>query len=220
MPLGRRKRAAPAAPSLDPAALARPAKVDTRPAGVIFLTVCAASSVTYTLPVASTATPAGTLNRAAEPGPSLEPIEPARPANVLTTPAGVILRMMAFSRSATKRLPAASTATATGLWKRASDPFPSREPIGGVVPAKTVKEYDWANAGAPVTASAQRRNAAGIFIKDWFSLVNGGGIVRQERAGDARREGRLAGVALAHGTSYTSTSAMPVVFPTPLTCAV
>src|ERR1035438_3157275 len=50
-------------------------------------------SVTYTKPLASTATPSGELNRAPLPDPSLLPLVPARPPMVVTTPSGVILRM-------------------------------------------------------------------------------------------------------------------------------
>ena len=71
-------------------------------------------SATKTLPAPSTATPLGQLKRAAAPVPSALPDEPAVPASVVTTPAGVIFRMVLLPVSATKTLPAPSTATPWG----------------------------------------------------------------------------------------------------------
>jgi hypothetical protein len=48
------------------------------------------------------------LNRAWSPAPFTFPVLLASPATVVTLPAGEILSMIAFSRSATKRLPAGS----------------------------------------------------------------------------------------------------------------
>ena len=44
--------------------------------------------------------PTGVVNRAAVPVPSVEPLT-LEPANVVTTPAGVILRIRSFQASAT-----------------------------------------------------------------------------------------------------------------------
>src|SRR5205823_13648032 len=67
------------------------------PLRIVLLTV----SATYTLPEESVATPSGLLNRAALPVPSALPPFPASPASVVTTPAGVILRIVVLSLSAT-----------------------------------------------------------------------------------------------------------------------
>ena len=45
--------------------------------------------------------PSGKLKRAAAPVPSVEPAAPAEPASVVTTPAGVILRIVSLLLSAT-----------------------------------------------------------------------------------------------------------------------
>ena len=76
------------------------------------------------------ATPRGWLKRAALPVPSTLPAEPARPASVVTTPAGVILRIVWFSESATKTLPAASTATPCG----AEEPSRAARAVGAARP--------------------------------------------------------------------------------------
>ena len=47
-----------------------------------------AGSATYNLPAPSTATPSGRLNRAALPVPSVLPLDPAKPASVVTMPPG------------------------------------------------------------------------------------------------------------------------------------
>src|SRR5256885_2003838 len=98
------------------------------------------------LPLPSTATPYGPLNVADAPGPSTEPATlgrpailltwPAAPANVETTPAEVILRMVEFVASTTKTLPLLSTATPVGKLNRAAVPVPSVEPNTPDVPAK------------------------------------------------------------------------------------
>ena len=49
-----------------------------------------------------------------EPNPSLLPAERAKPAMVVTTPVGVILRIVLSSVSATYTLPDVSTATPAG----------------------------------------------------------------------------------------------------------
>src|SRR6185437_2738680 len=71
---------------------AEPARVVTKPAGVILRIALLNSSPTYTLPAGSTATPSGLSNDAALPVPSALPSAPD-PASVVTTPAGVILRI-------------------------------------------------------------------------------------------------------------------------------
>ena len=49
----------------------------------------------------SVAMPLGSRKRAAAPVASVEPLTPAVPASVVTSPAGVILRMVSLSESAT-----------------------------------------------------------------------------------------------------------------------
>jgi hypothetical protein len=132
------------------------------------------------------------------------------------------------------------------------------------MPANTVNEYDWANAGAADVASAARIKAAGIFIRlhsarrmrrhfvteavefqcekdpqyphpEPNCCDSHGRKRSDERKGDgfrtpaseisfAPREHSSAVRRVmrrdAQGTSYTSTSATPVVLPTPLSCAV
>ena len=125
-------------PSAVPSLPAVPASVLTAPAGVILRMVKLIWSATYTAPAASTATPMGTLKRAAAPVPSALPPLPAVPASVVTTPAGVILRMVELFVSATYTAPAASTATPNGLLKRAPAPVPSALPLLAAVPASVL----------------------------------------------------------------------------------
>src|SRR6185436_16595932 len=70
--------------------------------------------------------------------PRTMPATPAVPATVVTTPAGVTLRIVELSASVTRRLPALSTATPVGRLKRASGPVPSALPDTNAVPAKVV----------------------------------------------------------------------------------
>ena len=70
----------------------------------------------------------GQLKRAAVPVPSALPSRTCCPASVVTTPSGVIFRMVSLAVSATKRLPAPSTATPEGQLKRAAAPVPSALP--------------------------------------------------------------------------------------------
>jgi hypothetical protein len=84
-------------------------------------------SPTYTLPDESTATPTGILNLALVPVPSADPSE-LLPANVVTTPDGVILRILKLAKSATYRFPAESSATPKGLLKLALVPVPLVDP--------------------------------------------------------------------------------------------
>ena len=86
-----------------------PASVLTTPPGDTLRTRCP-KSTTYTVPPASTATPRGSVNNAPVPAPSANPAVPL-PASVLTSPPGVNFRMRWFPKSATKTLPAGSTAT-------------------------------------------------------------------------------------------------------------
>ena len=88
-PKGLLKEAAVPVPFAEPA-LPVPAKVLTSPAGVIFLIRLLVTSATYTLSLLSTATPEGPLKEAAVPVPSAEPVTPAVPAKVVTSPADVI----------------------------------------------------------------------------------------------------------------------------------
>src|SRR5205807_3522003 len=71
------------------------------PSAEIRRTVLFAESVTKITPLVLTTMPPGLLNRAAGPEPLLVPEWPARPARVVTKPAGVILRIVWFPPSAT-----------------------------------------------------------------------------------------------------------------------
>ncbi len=86
----------------------------------------------------STARALGKLKRAVLPVPLALPSLPANPANVLTTRAGVILRMVLLLVSATKMLPMLSMATATGPLKRAALPVPLALPGLPAKPAKVL----------------------------------------------------------------------------------
>ena len=66
------------------------------------------------------------------------PSAPETPANVLTTPVGLILRIVRLPPSATYTVPAASTATPNGLKKRAAAPPPSALPEKPGLPARVV----------------------------------------------------------------------------------
>src|SRR5262249_6980370 len=92
-------------------------------------------SATYTLFERSTATPSGRLTLAALPVPLMAPATPARPANVLTTPAGLILRIVLLPSSATYRLLDPSSATLLGTLNRATPPGPSLVPAPPTAPA-------------------------------------------------------------------------------------
>ena len=74
----------------------------TTPVGVIFRMVLLPQSATKTLPDPSTVTLWGSLKRAAAPVLSVLPDKPAVPASVVTTPVGVIFRMVLLPKSATK----------------------------------------------------------------------------------------------------------------------
>ncbi len=101
-PCGPLKSAAEPVPSVLPVVPAVPARVVTTPPGVIMRMVSLPVSATKTSPVVgSSVTPTGPLNRAAEPVPSVLPAVPAVPARVVTTPAGVIMRIVSLPVSAT-----------------------------------------------------------------------------------------------------------------------
>jgi hypothetical protein len=89
-PEGLLKVAADPIPSADPFD-PEPANVVTTPLGVTFLILLFAE--TYTLPILSTATALGLLKLAAKPVPSADPTDP-EPANVVTTPLGVIFLIL------------------------------------------------------------------------------------------------------------------------------
>ena len=76
-----------------------------------------------TLPLLSTATPAGEANEALAPVPSPNAYDPF-PASVDTTPPGVTLRMRWLYRSATMTLPLLSKATPEGPENEAPAPVP------------------------------------------------------------------------------------------------
>lgn len=96
-------------PSVAPAA-APPASVNTSPAGVTRRAMLLPWSATTTLPLRSKATPRAPLK---EVGPSTKAPAPP-PTRVVTTPAGVTLRMRPLPPSATAAKPLPSTATLKG----------------------------------------------------------------------------------------------------------
>src|SRR6266581_4476337 len=114
-PVGRLNRAAVPVPSKLPAVPAvLPARVVTTPVAMTIRRMLLPPRVdTYRLvPLLSMTKPPGWLNVAAAPVPSTLPDVPAVPARVLTTPAGVILRMVwLFLAPAVYRLPALSRTT-------------------------------------------------------------------------------------------------------------
>ena len=87
------------------------------------------SSQTNTLSAASTVRPVGVLNAAAAPVPFVNAATP-EPARVVTTPAGVTLRILLLPESATKTLPEPSMATPHG---RKND---AAAPVASVLPCK------------------------------------------------------------------------------------
>src|SRR6266480_1219862 len=99
--LGKLNRAVPPVPSVLSALPAKPAKVLTEPVGVILRMVWLLVSATKIVPTLLMATATGPLKRAALPAPLVLPVRPAKPAKVVTTPAGVILRMVLLTVSAT-----------------------------------------------------------------------------------------------------------------------
>ena len=125
-PLGALNRTVAAAVELAavPAAFANPevvvpASVVTTPALVILRIQLLAVSATYKLSFLSIAILAGLLNKAAVPVASAYPTEATEvvppPANVVTTPAGVILRIQLFPVSNTYAFPVESYTTPEGL---------------------------------------------------------------------------------------------------------
>src|SRR5205809_7791352 len=98
---GKLQRAVLPVPLALPVLAAKPAKVLTTRPGVILRMVLLLVSATKMLPTLSMATAAGPLKRAALPVPLTLPVLPAKPAKVVTTPAGVILRMVLLTVSAT-----------------------------------------------------------------------------------------------------------------------
>src|SRR4051812_4347658 len=106
MPLGKLNLATLPTPSALPEENAAPANVVTTPPGMILRIVLLLESATYSVPVVSTVIPEGLANRAALPVPSTWPELPATPASVLTTPAGVIVRIVLLLESATYTVPA------------------------------------------------------------------------------------------------------------------
>ena len=90
-------------------------------------------SATYTFPAESTATPRGALNEATVLLPVANPADPL-PANVVTTPPGVIFLMRWLLVSATYTFPAESKATPQGPLKVADTPVALTEP--GMVPVE------------------------------------------------------------------------------------
>src|SRR5262245_40069127 len=109
-------------PSSLPVLPASPASVVTTPPGLILRMVWLPESATHTVHDKSSWTHAGHSNRAVlplPPVPSVLPVLPACPASVVTTPAGLILRMVWLPMSATYTLSDESTATPEGKKNRA-----------------------------------------------------------------------------------------------------
>src|SRR5215831_14018790 len=138
-PYGQLKRAAAPAPSALPQDPIAPAKTSNCPAAVSSRITQFPESATYTLFLLSTAI--------AKSGPGVVPDSWAR---VVTTPAGVTLRIVPLLTtlptidklvallSATYKLPAASVAMPTGLVKRAAAPSPSAVPYNRGTPASVL----------------------------------------------------------------------------------
>ena len=156
VPTGFRYSACIAAPSRNPSVPETPENVVTSPTGVIRRNTCEFPSATNAFPPASTVIPNGptvvvvaeliglvpiAANRAAVPFPSSEPTSPARPATVLTTPSGVILRTRWLTASVTYRLPWGSTAMPHGRLNRAVSPGPSMAPDVTARPAMVQNAY-------------------------------------------------------------------------------
>src|SRR4051794_17490352 len=105
-----------------------PANKVTTPAGVILRISLLPVSATNTLPDESTAMPDGALNCADVPVALVLPAVPD-PANVVTTPAAVTLRMRLFSASATYMLPELSKSKPLGPLNFALVPVASTQPL-------------------------------------------------------------------------------------------
>ena len=101
MPPGLLKRAAVPAPLALPELPERPAALVTTAALVILRMLWLPLSATWKVPEASRVMAFGVLKRALPPVASVVPEVPARPAKVVTSPAGVILRMAWLPLSAT-----------------------------------------------------------------------------------------------------------------------
>jgi hypothetical protein len=86
-------------------------------------------------PLGAIVTPSGHINLAFVPNPSADPDDPDRPANVLTNPNDVTLRMVCLQLSATYMFPLLSTAKPSGLQNDAYVPYPSADPCAPAVPA-------------------------------------------------------------------------------------
>src|SRR5581483_985936 len=99
-PCGPEKSAPAPGPSALPKAPGVPANTLTTPDGVIFRTTLFCVSATYRLDEVSTATPLRLKKRALELVPLMLPSD-AEPANVVTTPAEFIVRMVLLAVSAT-----------------------------------------------------------------------------------------------------------------------
>ena len=96
----------------------------TTPPDVILRILRLFASDTYRFPAESIVIPIGLLKLAAVPVSSAEPSEPL-PANVLTTPKDVILRILLLPESAIYRFPNESIAIPDGPLKLAYVPVPS-----------------------------------------------------------------------------------------------
>src|SRR3954468_23586475 len=113
--------------------------------------------------------PSGPLNFAAVPVPSVWP-DAVWPANVVTTPAGVILRIMLLPSSATYTLPAGSNATSPGVLNNPALPVPFVEPLiepagSEVVPERPATTFEGAFGTKPgVTFTVAAGPTPAVFV--------------------------------------------------------
>ena len=141
MPIpGERNRAAVPVPSIDPACGGFPATVVTTPVSVTCRIAAFPVSATYNTllpPEKRVPIPFGALKRAAFPVPSAEPLLPARPAGVVTSPDCVTCRIVLFPVSATNRTEP-SVAIPPGLLNCAGPGTVSPDPGEPGTPANVV----------------------------------------------------------------------------------
>ena len=140
-----------------------PANVVTTPADVILRILLLLVSATYKFPELSAVTPYGELKVAAVPVESKEPATP-EPANVVTTPADVILRILLLLLSATNKFPELSAITPLGKLKVAAVPVASVEPATPD-PAKV-------DTVTVVLVGSEQPKSAGVVVVDWLDATD------------------------------------------------
>src|SRR5262249_40318428 len=110
-------------------------RVFTVPSGVTLL--MDTESLAKTVPSEETATEPRLLNRAIILFPSAKPSFPGEPQRVDTFPSAIlILRMVRFPESATKRVPSFEDAIPVGFLNLAKEPFPSLDPASPAEPQR------------------------------------------------------------------------------------